>query len=63
MTPPGDRHGDTLTAQPVPSMRDLLGDETSEKVAAACRFTGLQFQVLKDRPSSLFMKKIARLFE
>lgn len=60
---PGERHGDSLSNRDVPSLRELLGDETAAKVAGACRFTGLTFQQRNDRSSAYHMRQVARLFE
>lgn len=58
------RHGDTLQAhEPIPSLREILGPETAEKVSAACRHTGLIFQKRQDRSSAFTLYSIARLFE
>lgn len=55
---------DTLPVHaPIPSLPDILGAEVAEKVAAACRTTGIKYQTMKDRKSAFFLYRIARLFE
>jgi hypothetical protein len=57
-TPPGPQQEAGL-----PPMREILGPETSKRVAEACRKRGIQMQARKDRQSAFFLYKIARLFE
>jgi len=57
------RHGDTLDPRmDDPNLREILGDETSEKVRIACRYMGLQMQVRQDISSRNFYYNLAKLF-
>jgi hypothetical protein len=58
------RHGDSLDAKPpVPTLRQILGDEAADRSANACRYIGLVLQGRRDPGGRSLMEQTARLFQ
>ena len=54
---------DAADAAPVPDIREIVGKETADKIAAECRRMELRFQIRNDPRSSRFFASVASLFQ
>lgn len=57
------RHGDTLDNKSAPDIRVILGDETTRKVASACRYMEIQTQIRNEPKASKFFASMAQIFQ
>lgn len=57
------RHGDTLSNKFTPTdIREILGEDTSQRVSAACSFMSLQAQIRRDQSARNFFNQMAAVF-
>lgn len=55
------RAGDCLTKE-ITTIKQILGDDESERVAAACEFMSLQMQIRREQSARTFFQRMAAVF-